>query len=165
MSLNTHNFADAREIVKKYENYPIESWKKLFAEVSKTLATEEEDLSEFGIEKKTEEYQTQVLQENGQFKIIQPADTFIKVEIFELNMELYYSTFPFAEISTFTSIRPSKEIPCVKKPETTEIIIKRSEYPNIKDATVEVTEYKEGLPPKSVSIFTWSNPDVKVKIN
>lgn len=82
MSLNTHNFADAREIVKKYENYPIESWKKLFAEVSKTLATEEEDLSEFGIEKKAEEYQTQVLQENGQFKIIQPADTVIKVEIF-----------------------------------------------------------------------------------
>lgn len=80
-------------------------------------------------------------------------------------MELYYSTFPFAEISTFTSIRPSKEISCEKKSETTEIVIKRSEYPNIKDATVEVTEYKEGLPPKSVSIFTWSNPDVKVKIN
>lgn len=136
MSLNTHNFTEAREIVKKYENYPIESWKKLFAEVNKTLATGDEDLAEFGIEKKAEEYQTQVMQESGQFKIIQPADTFIKVEIFELNMELYYSTFPFAEISTFTSIRPSYEVHYEKKSETTEIAIKRSDYPNIKDATV-----------------------------
>jgi hypothetical protein len=30
MSLNTHNFASAREIVKKYEGYPVESWAKLF---------------------------------------------------------------------------------------------------------------------------------------
>lgn len=41
MSLDTHNFAKAREIVNKYENYPVESWKKLFDEVRKTLKAED----------------------------------------------------------------------------------------------------------------------------
>ena len=42
ISLNTHNFADAREILKKYEGYPVESWAKLFNEVRKTLEAEDE---------------------------------------------------------------------------------------------------------------------------
>ena len=37
MSLNTLNFTDARTIAKKYQNYPVESWSKLFKAVSKTL--------------------------------------------------------------------------------------------------------------------------------
>lgn len=37
MSLNTHNFAEARSILAKYKDYPIESWSKLFNEVRNTL--------------------------------------------------------------------------------------------------------------------------------
>lgn len=62
MSLNSPNFTDARQIAKKYQNYPLESWRKLFSEVTKILETGDEELAQFGIEKKTEEYQTQVIQ-------------------------------------------------------------------------------------------------------
>lgn len=42
MSLNSPNFTDAREIAKKYEKYPLESWRKLFSQVSKTLEAGDE---------------------------------------------------------------------------------------------------------------------------
>lgn len=42
--------------------------------------------------------------------------------------------------------------------------IKRSDYPNLKDATVEITEVKNGLPRK-ISTFWWTNSDVKVKVS
>lgn len=41
MSLNTHNFSQAREIILKYKDYPIEAWRKLFDEVRKTLEAED----------------------------------------------------------------------------------------------------------------------------
>jgi hypothetical protein len=45
MSLNSPNFTDARDIAKKYQNYPLESWRKLFSEVSKTLEAGDEELT------------------------------------------------------------------------------------------------------------------------
>lgn len=86
MSLGSPNFTKARSIVSKYIDYPIESWKKLFTEVNNILNADDDELEELGADKKVEEYQTQILQEVGQFKIIQPANTEILVEIFELNL-------------------------------------------------------------------------------
>lgn len=96
MSLNTHNFSVAREIIAKYKGYPVENWTKLFNEVRKTLEAEDEEFFDLEESKKTEEFQTQVVQEAEQFKIIQPANTIIKVEFFEINLELLFSEFPFA---------------------------------------------------------------------
>jgi hypothetical protein len=45
MSLNSPNFTDARDIAKKYQDYPLESWRKLFAAVAKTLETGDEELA------------------------------------------------------------------------------------------------------------------------
>ena len=44
LSLNAPNFTVARQITKKYENYPLESWKKLFDEARRTIDSEEEDI-------------------------------------------------------------------------------------------------------------------------
>ena len=41
MSLNTHNFSVAREIIAKYKDYPVENWAKMFSEVRKTLEAED----------------------------------------------------------------------------------------------------------------------------
>ena len=86
MSLNTHNFANAREIVKKYEGYPVESWAKLFDQVRRTLVVEDEDFEGETDKKNVEEFQAKVIQENDHFKIIQPADTSIRVEFYEVNL-------------------------------------------------------------------------------
>jgi hypothetical protein len=66
----------------KYKDYPVESWAKLFNEVRKTLEAEDEEFIDVDESKKTEEFHTQVVQETEQFKIIQPAETSIRVEFF-----------------------------------------------------------------------------------
>jgi hypothetical protein len=47
--------------------------------VRKTLESEDEEFVENNENKRAEEFQTQIIQEVGQFKIIQPADTIILV--------------------------------------------------------------------------------------
>ena len=79
-------------------------------------------------------------------------------------MELYFSEYPFDDVATFNSIRPSKQIVLEEVEETKEQILKRSDFAEMKDISVEVTELREGLCPKKISSFNWINPDVKVKI-
>lgn len=77
-----------------------------------------------------------------------------------------FSEFPFEERSGwYTFIEASSQVIYDGGKETKEFTIKRSDYPNIKDAAIEITEIKKGLPPKKVINFNWNNPDVKVKIN
>ncbi len=45
LSLNAPNFNIAREIIKKYVGYPIESWRKLFADVKNTIEAEDNDFA------------------------------------------------------------------------------------------------------------------------
>ncbi len=113
ISLNPPNFEVARQIVHKYKDYPIQSWKKLFDEVRKSLQAQDEDFAEENEFKRAEEFQTQVIQETGQFKIIQPHDTTILVQFFEINLEVFFSNYPFYDYKTFTSVKPShsKEFP------------------------------------------------------
>ena len=79
LSLDAPNFDPARQIVKQYKDYPIEAWRKLFQEVSSTIDADDEVLPEEEEERAAEEYETQVIQEQGQFNIIQPANTRIRV--------------------------------------------------------------------------------------
>lgn len=62
LSLNAPNFAVARETVKKYENYPVESWKKLFADVKNTIEAEDNDFDAEIDNHDAEVFQTQVIQ-------------------------------------------------------------------------------------------------------
>jgi hypothetical protein len=82
LSLNAPNFNIARETVKRYDGYPVESWRKLFADVKNTIEAEDNDFAAELEKENVEAFQTQVIQEGAQFKVIQPADTTIKVEIF-----------------------------------------------------------------------------------
>ncbi len=72
---------------------------------------------------------------------------------------------PFSESNAFTFIKPSLVKVFPPSNETQEIIVRRSDYPNLKDATVEITATKSNLPPKRITSFSWANPEVKVKAN
>ena len=67
-------------------------------------------------------------------------------------------------MTTFNSIRPSKQILLEEIEETKEQVLKRSDFAEMKDISVEVTELREGLSPKKISSFNWINPEVRVKI-
>ena len=43
-------------------------------------------------------------------------------------MELYFSEYPFDDVATFNSIRPSKQIVLEEVEETKEQILKRSDF-------------------------------------
>jgi hypothetical protein len=80
-------------------------------------------------------------------------------------LELYFSENPFSEVSTFSAIKPSQQLVFEAAKDIKENLIKRSDFTEIKDAVVEVTEHREGLPPKKVSSFTWINPCISLKID
>lgn len=44
MSLNCPNFTLSRNLLKKYADYPLSSWRKLFEDVRATLEAEEDDI-------------------------------------------------------------------------------------------------------------------------
>lgn len=79
LSLNAPTFNIARETMKKYVEYPVESWRKLFTDVKNTIEAEDIDYAAELERENIEAFQTQVIQEGSQFKIIQPAETRIKV--------------------------------------------------------------------------------------
>lgn len=62
LSLNAPNFSVARETVKKYEHYPVESWKKLFTDVKNTIEAEDNDFDAEIDNHDAEVFQTQVIQ-------------------------------------------------------------------------------------------------------
>ena len=66
---------------------------------------------------------------------------------------------------TFTSVQPSESKFFNAENDSRQVTIRRSDFPKVGDATVEVTEYREGLAPKKVENFTWSNPAVKVRVD
>lgn len=76
-----------------------------------TLEAEEDDIEEeLKIDRKEEVYQTKVIEEPSLLRILQPPETVIIVEFFEINLELQFSQNPFSDSSTFTCIKPSKSI-------------------------------------------------------
>lgn len=62
MSLDKLNCSTARQILTKYKDYPIQSWAKLFNDVRNTLEAEDEDFPDIDEKKRTEEFQTQIIQ-------------------------------------------------------------------------------------------------------
>jgi hypothetical protein len=79
---------------------------------------------------------------------------------------MLFSECPFSDNENwYTFVRPSVALTYAGGKETKEVVIKRSDYSNIKDATVEITESRQGLAPKKIATFTWNNSSVKVKVN
>jgi hypothetical protein len=79
MSLNCPNFTLSRTLLKKYADYPLSSWRKLFEDVRATLEAEEDDIEEAAQEGKEETFETRVMQGGSVVRILQPPDTIIVV--------------------------------------------------------------------------------------
>lgn len=94
-------FSKARKVSVKYVEYPVKSWHKMFKEISDTL--KQYDSEEVVNESKKIQYSASVLNEGSQLKISIPAETAVEVCLYDVNLQLYFSTFPFTDLQNFTS--------------------------------------------------------------
>lgn len=106
-----------------------------------------------------------MIEEGAQFRVVQPADTQITVELFQVNLEKFFSEYPFDDNLNFTSVRSSRSQVFPAAAKTQEILIRRSDYPELTDVAVEVIELKRGLPPRKVGSFWWGSSEVRVKLS
>lgn len=154
------SFNKAREISKKYEDYAVETWRKMFKEIGDSL--KEYDQESVLEEKKEVHYQTSVMNDGHQLRINVPPETEVNVNIFKLNLELYFSNFPFGKAGELSSATIPNETIVLKAGEAREERIQRQD--SFKDCLVEVTEWTEGSRVKKVSSLLWSNPKLKTKV-
>jgi hypothetical protein len=99
----------------------------------------------------------------GRLRVVQPPETVIVVEFFEIDLELQFSQNPFSDSSAFTCVRPSRTVTFEAAKQTREILIRREDYVQ-RDAFVDVIEQRAGLPQRKLFSFSWTNPEVKVKL-
>ena len=93
-------FTKAKAICEKYFDYPIVSWRSLFIEIANQLAELEGETAEKKVSKKVEETQgdSEILKGTMIDSAVE-ADyaniTEIKVELFEVDLEVLFSLYPF----------------------------------------------------------------------
>ena len=98
----------AREVSEKYREYPVLSWRKLFNDVYNTLNKTEEEDSEEGTKAEEVAFSTTVVNAGSEIKINRPANVKVTVNLYEIDIELYFSEFPFSEVAQFSAINPIK---------------------------------------------------------
>jgi hypothetical protein len=92
------SFAKARKIVGCYLEYPVQSWQKAFKSIADTL--KEYDSEETAVVEVKSEFKTTVVKDKS-LKISIPPSTAVYVSIFDINLELYFSAFPFSDTNNF----------------------------------------------------------------
>jgi hypothetical protein len=101
------DYAVARKISESYRDYPVLAWRKLFNDVYNTLNRGEEELSEESTKAEEVAFATSVVNAGAEVKISRPAQVKVVVNLYEIDIELYFSEFPFAEIAQFSAIKPT----------------------------------------------------------
>lgn len=112
----------ARKISAEYKDYPVQAWKKLFNDVYETLHKTEDEESEGSTKAEEVAFSTTVVNLGSEIKINRPANVSVFANIYEIDIELYFSEFPFSDITKFSAIKPSK---CVTFKSTNEFKVEK----------------------------------------
>ena len=73
-----------------------------------TLNRGEEELSDESTKAEEVTFMTSVVNAGAEVRISRPAQVKVTVNIYEIDIELYFSEFPFAEMAQFSAIKPTK---------------------------------------------------------
>ena len=136
-----NDYKVARKISAEYKNYPVQAWKKLFNDVYDTLNKSEEEDSEGSTKAEEVAFTTTVVNLGSEIKINRPAKVTVFVNFYEIDIELYFSEFPFSDITKFSAIKPTKH----KTFEAGEFKVEkldRSIVEGLKNVFVEIYEQK-----------------------
>lgn len=90
-----------------------------------------------------------------------PEKTSVELSLFAINLELFFSSAPFAEKDIIISVQPFKIIKVHSKDGGEEKIEKPTEHADIYVVPIETSAVKSG---QILSPFLWSNDSVKVKL-
>jgi hypothetical protein len=101
------DYAIARKVSEHYRDYPVLSWRKLFTDVYNTLNKSEEEESEESTKAEEVAFSTTVVNSGSEVKINRPAQVKVVVNLYEIDIELYFSEFPFSELAKFSAIKPT----------------------------------------------------------
>lgn len=93
-----------------------------------------------------------------------PSDTKVEVSFYDVNLELYFSDYPFDEIKSLSVIKP-KMSKTFAPGQTREEKVAFSEVEHLNNVIVEIYEFKEGVPSSKIGSFFWVNPKIKVKLS
>lgn len=138
----------------------------MFEEISLCLQEYDSDLM---VEEEQEiTYETTVINEGTQLRVSIPPKTEVNINIYKINLELYFSNFPFQDLTTFKPKTIANQTIVFEAGEAREEKIARDS--SFKDIYVEVIEKGSGgvnsgnQMSKKVNSLMWSNPEVKVKL-
>lgn len=158
------NYATARSLSKQYKEYPVPAWRKLFLDVYEALNKSEELDTEDSIKSEEVIFNTTVANNGEEIKINRPGETKVVVNFYKIDIELYFSEFPFQEVGAFSAVNATRSETFTGKGFEVHVL-KRADFADLGDSVVEVYEYRQNAPPKRVDRFLWSNPSIKIKIN
>ena len=159
MSKGFPNFTKARKIVEQYLKYPVASWRKLFKEVHETL--QGYDQATYEEEKVEVVYQPSFIREGDKLRINLPQSTSLEVMTYDINLEMYFSEFPFQPLDSFDSAVKANRVTTFEEGIAREEMLMREK--NAKDIFVDMYYSVEQTKKKKLSGFLWANPLLKVK--
>ena len=90
--------------------------------------------------------------------------TKVEVYFYDINLELYFSDYPFAQVQSLSVVKP-KEVKAFESGSTREERIAFEDVQHLGNMIVEIYEFKEGVPALKIGSFFWANPKIKVKIS
>ena len=152
-------FDTARAITKKYANYPVAGWRKLFSDIQDTL--EGYDKTTYVEEEAKNVYEPTLLDEGHRIRLNIPENTEIEVHEFEINLEMYFSEFPFQPLTDFSSTMKPQRVTVYGEGKAREETYEREK--GAKDIFVEVYYSTEKGKKKKLRGLLWKNPELKVK--
>lgn len=131
------SFVKARKISSLYIDYPIATWRNLFKEVYDLLKNY--DTVTYVEEETKAQFKTTIIKEKTELRISIPPNTKIEVFFFSINLELYFSEFPFSSFKDFSTVKPLNTVTFAAGKSREETI---SRPADAKDIMVEVYESK-----------------------
>lgn len=94
-------------------------------------------------------------------RILLPEKTSLELNLFAINLELFFSSTPFDDKNIVISVQPFKVIKVESKNGGEEKIEKPDEYSDIYVIPTETSATKSG---QVLAPFLWNNDSVKVKL-
>jgi hypothetical protein len=82
-------------------------------------------------EDQTREYEIKFINKGNSLRVLLPEKTSVELNLFAINLELFFSSSPFADKDLVISVQPFKTIRVETKEGGEEKIEKPTEYPDI----------------------------------
>lgn len=148
----------AKDIARKYQNYPVPTWASMFKEVSKLFEANKEEAP---ADSTYNSIDFTVRNDGASLKLTVPKHGRIRIDLHAINLELMFSLKPFALGKEGAAIVPFKqyEFEGSDKPYTLERPSAAHDF-----IVVPSLSSSGGTALPKIEPFLWHNPAVKIRL-